>query len=433
MQHNICLKPDGTISLTPAAGDLFNIQYELYDHLGTDAVLDVKLSQLLGATSPTADKTLVSLLWRDATTNDEIFKVDGVVGLDEENINSLINRADATYAFKSIAVEFTGVGFATAVMASGAYNAPNSLGRNKTILTLPDDQPAAFNGDAFFDTVTTMSPKPSYVVLPFLDDLPLYTAALRAVQNLNIPLDVEADPMLTVDQVCDLAVSLDAQDHRVKVLWNPNLSRPRDATTLRGRKKPYAACGQHLAHKLLRNARSANGIPPIHITCAGADYPYTFSQMELRPDIVLNATNLEKLAVAKVNVIRPIAYDTGERFVLSDVLTQYQSEDSALRLSNAAEIACYTLNRCIDIGKRHMLKNQESSINDANRDIGQFLEQCSSPSSKLLVSAQELGGQPYRFSIEPDTVKPFERWRLKLERRPEGATRAVIVDDILVK
>lgn len=433
MQHNICLKPDGSITLTPAAGDLFNIQYELYDHLGADAVLDVKLSMLLGAASPTVDKTLVSLVWRDATTNDEIFKVDGVLGLDDEDINSLVNRADSTQAFKSISVTTTSAGFAAAVLLSAAYNAPNSLGRNKIEITLPDDQPAAFNGDALFDTLTTMSPKPSYLALPFLSDLPVYTAILRTAQNLNIPFDAEADPMLTIDQVVTLATSLDAQDHRVQIIWNPCLSRPRDAVSLRGRKKPQAAIGKHLADKLLRNARSQNGIPPIQIPCAGINFPYTFNQMELRPDIVFSAANLEKLAVAKVNVVRPIAYDIGERFVLSDGLTQHNSADSALRLVNAAEIACYTINRCIEIGKRHMLKNQETSIADANRDIGAFLEQCASPSSKLLVPAQELGGRPYRFSIEPDPVKQFERWKLKLERRPEGMTRGIIIDDVLVK
>lgn len=433
MQRNICLKADGSISLTPAAGDLFDIEYDLYDHLGSDAVLDVKLSMLLGATSPTADKTLVSLVWRDATTDDVIFAVDGVVGTDEENINSLISRADATQAFKSFDVTFTGAGFAAAVELSDAYNPANGLGRNKIEIALSDDQPAAFNGDAVFDALTTMMPKPSYLALPFLDNLPVYTVALRAAQNLNIPLDCEADPMLTVDQVAALATSLDAQDHRVQIIWNPCLSRPRDAVTLNGRKKPQAAVGQLLAFKLLRNARSQNGIPPIHIPCAGPDFPFTFKQMTLRTDIVLNAANLEKLAVAKVNVVRPIAYDTGERFVLSDGLTQYNSADSALRLVNSAEIACYTLNRCIEISKRHMLKNQEASISDANRDIGLFLEQCSSPSSKLLVPAQDLGGRPYRFSIEVDSVKPFERWKLKLERRPEGMTRGVIIDDVLVK
>ena len=433
MQHNICLKPDGTISLTPAAGDLFNIGYELHDHLGDNAVLNVKLTQLLGAASPTADKTLVSLVWSDADTDDIIWAIDGVVGLDEENTNSLINRADATQAFKSIDVTSISAGFSAAVMLSAAYNAPNSLGRNKIIITLPSDQPIAFDGDVLVSLLTTMSPKPSYVALPDLSDLTLYTAALRSIQTLNVPLDCEADPILTIDQVCTLATSLDAQDHRVQIIWNPCLSRPRDAVSLRGRKKPQAAIGKHLADKLLRNARSQNGIPPIQTPCAGIDFPYTFKQMELRSDIILDAQNIEKLAEAKVNVVRPITYDIGERFVLSDGLTQYNSADSALRLVNAAEIACYTLNRCIEIAKRHMLKNQETSITDANRDIGAFLEQCSSPSSKLLVPADDLGGRPYRFSIEPDSVKPFERWKLKLERRPEGMTRGIIIDDVLVK
>ena len=54
--------------------------------------------------------------------------------------------------------------------------------------------------------------------------------------------------------------------------------------------------------------------------------------------------------------------------------------------------------------------------------------------SGWLKPAEDLNGKPFAFSLIPDQDYPFERVRLYLARRPEGATRAVIFDeDVLVK
>jgi hypothetical protein len=433
--QNVVLSSAGALSLTPAAGDVFNIEYDLHDYLGADVAVDVKLSLTLGESVPSPSNTVVSLTWRDDVTGDLIYQVDGVVGLDEENSISLANRAQATQAFRSFDVTTLSTGFAVAAADFEGYNPPNTLARNVGSVILPGDQPPVFDAEQAFDAVTLMQPVPSYIVLPATDDVPLWNLSMRAMDALNIPLDAEIDPTLTVDQAVSLAGGLGANDHRVALYWNPNVSRPRDAVSLRGAKKPRRVLGWLLGTKLLRNARvNAIGIPPIADPVAGERFQVPFTAMEQAQGVVMSAGNLEKLAVAKINVVRQINYDTGARFVVSDVLTQYASANSALRLTNAAEIICYTTNVVLSILRRHMLKRMTGYLTDASRDIDRFLSACSDAQSGLLQPAEDLGGQPYTFSLVPDEQFPFERVRLEMQRRPEGAVRSVdFAEDVVVK
>lgn len=98
---------------------------------------------------------------------------------------------------------------------------------------------------------------------------------------------------LTVDTAITTVESLGFSDHRVQVLWNPNLARPRDAVSLRGRKTTFGIIGQYLGKKLARNARTtAQGIPPIHTAIAGADYPLNarvaWSNAQTLPSVMMN-------------------------------------------------------------------------------------------------------------------------------------------------
>jgi hypothetical protein len=429
----IVLSSAGVVSLTPATGDLITIDYELHSYLGDGVAVEVALSLATGATAPTPANTIAQLTWRDTATDKIIYRVSGIVGLPIDNPKSLRSVADATDQFSSIEVTTVATGFAAAVTGSDAYNAPNSLGRNKVSLALPDDQPPAFNADALYDAITLMEPKPSYLVLPDADDLVVMETMQRVMQTLNVPLLVELDPTLTIDQAASQITAIDAQDHRVVAIWNPTLSRPATATSLRGAKKTRRAVGQLVGKMLLRNARvNSQGIPPIDTPVAGHDFPFTFNSMEMRPDVVLNNAALEKLATAKINVLRRLKFDTGVRFVLSDVLTQHQSENSALRLINSMEIICFTTNVVLEILKRHMLKKTTGFLVDADRDIGNFLSACAA--AGLLQPADDLGGQPFTYALTADPTAPFERVRLVMQRRPEGAVRSVIFDeDVVVK
>ncbi|MBF7682976.1 hypothetical protein I2F27_06505 [Acinetobacter sp. B5B] len=427
----VSVSNSGVVSPSSDSSAALQINYDLHSYLGSDVNLEVKF--LAKVTSPTQGSHIVcQLRWVDTATDTLIYQVQGTLNDDEDDYASLWSIAGATEYFKSFDITYNNTNLITAIKSSSAYNSLNSLSKNVATFTLVDDEPSAFDADQGFNLLSTLRHRPSDIAMIGLKNLSVYNAILRALEQMNVPFTIELDPTLTIDQAVAMVDAVDANDHRVQFIWSPNLCRPRDAISLRGRKKPAYAMGVYLGYKALRNANvTAKGIPPIGTPIAGADYPFSLKAIEQRGDIVFGSQELEQLAVAKINVVRLENYDIGERFVLSDVLTQYQSKDSALRIVNAAEITCYTENKVIDILKRHMLKKTDSFLTDAGRDITHFLNNC--VSANLLKSASDLGGQPYVFELKEDEQYPFERVRLYLARRVVGAVRSVVFDDVIVK
>lgn len=427
----IRLSGAGVLSLGATVNPALVISATTKSYLGDDASLEIAFFSKV-ANPLSGDDITVRLTWFDSTTLDQIFRVEGRLSDDEEDLSSIQAVADAAEIFENFSI-IPGADLLAAVQSCAAFNAYNSLNRNSFALPLPSEQPPPFDADQVYDILTAEDVRPAYLVLPRLDDLELYNTVYRAADKLNIPMDCELDPTITPEQAADLALNLDAQDQRVQLIWSPNLCRPRDAISLRGRKGPAYAIGEYLGKKLLRNARTtAEGIPKIGDPVAGYDFPFTMKGMEMRSDVVLNQQTLEMLAKAKVNTVRRMSFGGGVRFVLSDGLTQRQSKNSALRLVNATEIACYTTNVAIDILKRHMLKRMSSYLTDASRDIEAFLKKCAAPTVGLLQPAADLGGVPYVFSLTPDADYPFERVRLYLARGVEGMARAAIFNDDIV-
>lgn len=409
-----------------------SVVVDLHSSLGVGVALGISFfAKVKEPTQPS--HIAMALKWVDTATDDVILELKGNLVQDEEDFSSFLSVALSSDEVKDIQIHL-GADWLNAVKTSTGFNASNSLGRSIINLSLEEDSVGAFDADRLYRILTTLEDKPSYLVLPQVSDLEVYTTVYRSMDKLNIPLDAELDPTLNVDQVANLATSLSAQDHRVQLIWSPNVCRPRDATSLRGRKVPAYSIGQYIGKKLLRNGNtSAQGIPKIADPVAGESYPFNFKAFEPRSDVVLDEEALEKLAVAKVNVVRRITYSSGAKVVLSDVLTQYDSKNSALRLVNAAEITTYTTNRVIEILRKHMLSRMSAYLTNASRDIEAFLSACSSDSVGLLQPAEDLGGVPYTFTLEPDEQYPFERVRLYLARRPEGATRSAIFDDVINK
>lgn len=434
MKTMLALDSTGAISVVSSltGKELLSINLGLHTSLGDGVELQLFFNARKTTISSGAD-IILRTKWIDTVTNDVILDLSGTLSNNEDDSSSYLSVAENSDEFSTLEFVFN-TGWIDAIKLSTGFNASNSLGRNKAIINITTDLPDPFNADKLYKILTTMQSKPSYLVLPSLTELDVYSTVLRATQKLNTQMKAEIDPSLTVDQACSVATALDAQDHRAEFIWSPNKCRPRDAVSLTGKKQYCYSLGAYVGMLLLRNANtSSQGIPMIADPVAGHDFPFTYKAMEQRDDISLGDDELEALAIAKINVVRPIDYDTGTKFVLSDVLTQYQSENSALRLTNASEIATYTTNRVIDILRRHMLKKTTTYIDNASKDIGKFLSACANSSVGLLQPSDDLGGNPYTFKLTPDEQYPFERVRLYLARRTNGAVRAVIFDDYVTK
>ncbi|MFK7355242.1 hypothetical protein, partial [Acinetobacter baumannii] len=340
--------------------------------------------------------------------------VQGLVDGDIENSASIVAVADAKEYFERFDLSL-GIDALQAILKSNAYNESNSLGRASKTLALEDESLPSFKPDELYKILTSQLSTPAYLTLPNPHDLPIYVAAQRAATKLRIPLDAEINPTFTAEQAAQFATSVDAQSQFVQFIWSPNLCRPSDAVTLRGRKVPAYYLGHYIGDKLLRNAKlNKQGFAPLKNAVAWKDYPFTAKNLSQMPNTDLeDEQTQEMLAKAKVNVVRPVKFET-TLFVLSDVLTQYQSKNSALRLVPAAEISARVTNKCIEILRTYMFQATPDYIKKAGDDIQEFLEGASSETTGWLQPAEDLGGKPFEFSLIPDKDYPYERVRLYL-------------------
>lgn len=427
-EQSVYVSATGDVSLIDDLGDALSIHYDMPDYLGSNAVLDVAFFQVTGTDTPTADNVIARLVWRDDVTNDELYRVEGIVSATVEDSASLLARADAMDdAFYRFDLEYSQLGFESAMQDCDAYNPASTLNRNKVTLTLPVEALPLLDADDLYDQLTLMEPRPAYLVLPNVSSLVVLTAAMRAAIKLNRPLKGDIDPTLMVDQVEQLAEGIEANHQGVEFYWNPNEARPRDAVSTRGMKKPRPVTGWMLGQLLLRNARTnAQGIPPLHIAIAGYAYPLPFKGLQVRGDIKMNDATLKRLAKVRVNPVIREVYGSQTRFVVGDVLTQYNSETSALRLSPSAEIIMYRDNMILDIIKRWMLTGISTFIQSADRECRNFLNACAS--AGLLKPADDLGGSVYSLTITADPIRKFDAVRVNLGSGVEGNTRAVFLN-----
>lgn len=368
----------------------------------------------------------------DGDNDDEIVTVSGSLTDDEEKINSFLFNAYASNFFNNDDLEYTLSGsendIIKAVQASTAYNSYGSRSKNNLIVKVPDDEQPAFNADTTSNLLKNLPQKPSDIGLTGFgsDEMPITVLEplLDSLYDLNIPIILELPSTSSLAEAIALSNAIDLNNMQVSYLFSPNVARPVGASSLIGKKTPYYALGQFLAFKFLRNQNvSAKGIPPLATAVAGKDFPFEATGLAVRSDIVYDKDSLEDLAVAKINVVRPIDFDNGTRFVLSDGLTTYKSETSALRLHNASECAMYTSNQVIKKLASLLPREGEDYKTKASKLVDDFLSSCFS--AGVIQRAENLDNRPYTFKLEYDPQKPFERVLFELDRGLPRCIRSV--------
>lgn len=312
-----------------------------------------------------------------------------------------------------------------ALTDAGALNALGSYRTKEVVLAVPtttgdlitDITPAALEA-----MIVKSVERPNYIAMANISDLQITEAICHVIDKFNSHLFIDVGYMTEWKNVVAAVESLGYNDQRIRILWNPNKSRPSNASTVLARQKWRPCVGDYLAQHLLRNAlTNADGIPPLHIPIGGYDFPLNFRGMKQLDGVVLDEEAQNALAAAHVIVVLNERYQNQTRWIYGDVLTQRDSTNSALRLANAAEIETFTANGVIDIVKKNMLKPMGNYIDIATDECEDFLDDC--VSAGLLVKSTDLGGRYYAISITPRTDKPFEAVDIELYRRPEGAVR----------
>lgn len=422
----IALKPSGSISALISPSDVLQIEIDTFNVLGDGIETLVSFIQTeLGDYTP--ENTLCRIQLVDTTTDDVIFDIRGNLTNDEENIRSLAAAAHASKEFSLFEINLLNVGsFSNAVQSSSATNKIGKLQRNNASLPWISSPPSS-NIDDLYDIVTTSDNPPNGIYMVLGENLQLFTEALRIAQKLNIPLTVELPPDLEADVGIQIAEDLQAQDHRVRIIWNLTVSRPNGVTSLFGKLKSRYAIGTLMGRVMMRNANTnSNGIAPLHRLCAGYDYPFNWKGIQMRPDIKMTDPFRKRLAKARINTIYREVYRSGVRYILGDCLTQYDlKKGSPLELENSSDISMFVDNTSIQLARESLIKPQSEFIKEIYRNIADFLDKCTDEKNRLLVQSADLGGKYYTLDVVPRTERPNDAVDITLGYRPEGATRAV--------
>ena len=318
-----------------------------------------------------------------------------------------------------------------ALTANGVMNQLGSYRINKKVLPVPASTVVDLTPEQIRAALLSMRERPRYLVTCEIDSLSNLEALVGVMDKVNGHLLIDIGDIDNWESAVAVTESINVNDHRVWVFWNPNRSRPRSAKSILGRKKWRPCVGDYLGQLLARNTvNPASGIPPIQRPIAGYDFPLAFRDMEVFDNLVLEDDAQNALANAGVNVVMNERFEGGDRWIYGDVLTQYVSDDSALRLINAAEIETYSTNGLLAIIKKHMLKPSANMIDDATTECTRFLDAC--VTAGLFVFSQELGDLYYAFNITP-RGNSFDKVDVELSRRPEGCTRQVYYKGTITK
>jgi hypothetical protein len=397
--------------------------FDTHSKMDDNVELQVKIKQK--STSLKPENLTLGLKWVDTAHKDTVLDIQGAFIQDIEDFSGIVSVAHATEQF-SIFELYIGSEFEGYIADSDAFNQLNGLGRAYVSYTLDEDTDKnALSDDDLFDAIVEAETRPNYLAMFFKGNVSLFNTMLRASEKLNIPLKVELDPTLTPEQMILIAEELSAYSHRVEIIACAVLARPNSSQSIYGKKVPRYALGTLMGYTLLRNSKTdALGIPPLKTPIAGYNFPMRWAGMQMRGDVKFKEEVRNDLAKAKVNMVLLDHFDTGSRYVLTDCLTQYDSQTSVLRLTNSSEISMFIDNRLINICKRHLLKGKSDFVADALRECQSFLESCSTETAGLLVDSEDLGGK-YTIEITSRKDRPHDAVDLKCGYRPEGAVRAV--------
>lgn len=200
------LSSSGGLSMLSIQNPVLSLEFVTYSYL-SDTSLEVSFSTKSSNPANPSDFTM-RLRIIDSISGDEIYKVEGAVNSDPENLASIVARAEALEVFEEFELNLNEPGIVNAILDCDAFNASNSLGRNKETFVLDDELPPPFDADQTFKLITNLVGKPAYLVLPRLEDFQIYVCLLRVAEKLNIPLDAEIDPTLSPEQAADIEKQL---------------------------------------------------------------------------------------------------------------------------------------------------------------------------------------------------------------------------------
>lgn len=430
----IYLDKTGEITVNQAgANPVLYFRFVPQIFLGATTELEVSFKPLKANYSKPSDIQMnIAIL--DGINDFDIVRFKGIVSDDDETVNSIVFNAHAIEFFAYEGIDFEIQGSSSDVMqaikASVAFNEVASFTSNKKLIALPDDPMPAFSATRLAKILKNLPNRPSDIALTGFGSevmpIAVVQPLMESLYDIGVPITIEMDSKLSTTEAPALAKALALNSYEVTFFHAPLICRPYGSVSLIGKKVPFYGMGQYLAHKVKRNMqKDAKGIPPLATPISGEDFPFVATALQLRPDVIIDDDVQQAYAEARVNLLRPIDYSSGTSFVLSDVLTTYESktENSALRLTSCAEVSLYATYRTNQILCDHLLRRKTDFLKKAQLALDKFYTDMST--AGLFQPAQDLDYRPYSFTLTPNPEKPYERMDYDYSHGLDGVTRSV--------
>ena len=248
-------------------------------------------------------------------------------------------------------------------------------------------------------------------------------AAFGKEYNKQLCLDVPGK--LDVSAAITFVSQLNIDSHYVQWYWAPMKA----VDPLNGGKAFIGTSGLQIGLRCARNARAdANGIPPMHYPIAGKSY--MVSRTKIEQLVTPTDPDLDKLAQAKINPVIFQTYNSGSGYVFFDSLTAAKTSGDR-KLIAVAEMSSQNDDWVTAQVKEYL----QLPISDTVRLTADFLKKLfeAEETAGWLVPSQELEGKSFIAEVKPNAARPKDAVDVRYWMSYEGTTRAVFVEQTIVK
>lgn len=188
--------------------------------------------------------------------------------------------------------------------------------------------------------------------------------------------------------------------------------------------------GLNIGLRCARNAQmNAKGIAPRNVVIAGSDYAVNRTKMvqTYEPD---EETELEELAVSRINPVLFKDYASGGKYAWIDSLTGARTE-GATKLIAVVEMATYVDDTIASVAQEALQNPMAKAIEKTTKFLERFLPALQS--ANWLQTSDELGGACYSATIQANENQPFEKMNIDTSICYDGTARIIVNQQSVVR
>ena len=243
--------------------------------------------------------------------------------------------------------------------------------------------------------------------------------------KVDIPGSLNAEESINFIEQLNLGASTTA--HLIHAFWHP--AKASDPTGING-KIYLGTSALNAAYCCARNAiKNSKGFSKKNYPIAGREWKVN------RSGIVQTYTptkrELSALARAKINPVTYEVYSGGGRYVWRDSLTCAMVDSSLKKLIAVADMSCSIDDAISRFGKDILQLPMKIALKRMNDYLTQLFKDAQASDWLVPSSDPEMGGGAWKFVVQPDSTRPYEKMVVQYKLRYDGTTRQIENTQIL--